>query len=239
MLSPLLMAAALLAAEPATTPTLEEILTRVEETDAARNKAMRRFTCMRRYVITNARFNKRAEVIVKSQWIHPGLKEFQVISESGAASLRKRVLYRMMEGEKETAVATRGQSPITRANYDFRLLGSELLNQRLTYILELKPKLEAKYLLRGRAWVDAADYAVIRMEGTFVKNPSFWTREVRTLLEYAKHGEFWLPVRSHSHTDARLFGASDVTIEYYEHSVEPAAATAAQVHAQPTKTSVP
>ena len=231
MLSPVLMAAALLAAEPAA-PSLDEILTRMEETDAVRNRAMRSFTCMRRYVLTNTRFNKRAELVAKSLWTHPGYKDFQVVSENGSAALRKRVLYRMMEGEKETAVATRGQTPITRAHYEFRLLGTETVNQRLTYVLELKPKLELKYLLRGRAWVDAIDYAVIRMEGTFAKNPSFWTREVRTSLEYTKYGDFWLPVRSHSQTDARLFGTSDVTIEYYDHAVEPTAATA-QVRPQP------
>jgi hypothetical protein len=33
-------------------------------------------------------------------------------------------------------------------------------------------------------------------------------------------------VRSHSETDARLFGRSNVSIDYYEHAVEPAAATA-------------
>jgi hypothetical protein len=225
MLSPVLMAAALLAAEPAT-PSLDEILTRMAETDTARNSAMYRFTCMRRYVATNTRFNKRAEIVVKSLWKHPGYKDFQIVSENGTPTLRKRVIYRMMEGEKETAVATRGQSPISRANYDFRLIGTEMLGERRTYVLELKPKFDHKYLLRGRAWVDASDYAVIRMEGTFAKSPSFWTREVRTLLEYSKFGEFWLPVRSYSQTDARLFGTSDVTIHYYEHSVEPATAAA-------------
>jgi hypothetical protein len=224
MLAPL-MAAAVFAAEPATPP-LDEIVRRMAETDAARTKAMLRFTCMRRYVITNTRFNKRAEVVVKSLWTNPGYKEFEVVSENGTAALRKRVIYRMMEGEKETAVATRGQTPITPANYDFRLLGTETLNERRAWVLELKPKFDHKYLLRGRAWVDATDYAVIRMEGTFAKNPSFWTREVKTLLEYTKFGEFWLPVRSHSQTDARLFGTSDVSIEYYQHAVEPATAGA-------------
>jgi hypothetical protein len=222
MLSPLLLAAALLAAG-SETPPLEEILNRMAETDVVRTKAMRSFTCMRRYVIVNARFNKRAEVVVRSLWTNPGYKEFQIVSESGAPVLRRKILYRMLEGEKETAVATRGQTPISRANYDFRLLGSETVNQRQTYV----------YLLRGKAWVDAADFAVIRMEGIFAKSPSFWTREVKTSLEYAKSGDFWLPVRSHSQTDALLFGSSEVTIDYYDHAVEPATATAQVRAAQP------
>jgi hypothetical protein len=99
----------------------------------------------------------------------------------------------------------------------------------------LKPKFEKRYLIRGKAWVDATDYAVIRMEGTFAKSPSFWAREVKTSLEYTKHGDFWLPVRSRSQTDALLFGSSEVTIEYYDHAVEPATATAQvrAAHADP------
>jgi hypothetical protein len=234
MFPPVLFAAALFAAEPAQ-PSLDEILNRMAETDVVRTKAMRRFTCMRRYVATNLRFNKRAEVVVKSLWTNPGYKEFQIVSEEGTPVLRKKILHRMMEAEKETAVATRGQTPITRANYDFRLLGTEIVNERPTWVLELKPKFEKRYLLRGKAWVDAADYAVIRMQGVFAKNPSFWTREVKTSLEYTKYGDFWLPVRSRSETDAVLFGSSEVTIEYYDHAVEPATATtqARAAHAEP------
>jgi hypothetical protein len=231
MLSPLLMAAALFAAEPPG-PSLDDIVNRMAETDVVRTKAMRRFTCMRRYVIVNERFNKRAEVVVKSLWTTPGYKEFEIVSETGTPALRKKILYRMMDGEKETAVKTKGQSPITRENYDFRLLGREMVNQRLTYVLELKPRSEKRYLIRGKAWVDAADFAVIRMDGVFAKNPSFWTRDVRTSLEYVKSGEFWLPVRSHSQSDSLLFGTSEVTIEYYDHAVEPTTATA-QVRAAP------
>lgn len=234
MLAPGLIAAALFAAESAA-PSLDEILDRMAETDAARTQATHRITCMRRYVVTNARFNKRAELVVKSVWTNPGYKDFEIVSESGTPVLRKKILYRMLEGEKETAIATRGRTPITRANYDFRLLGAETLNQRPAWVLELKPRFEKRYLLRGRAWVDAADFAVIRMEGTCAKNPSFWTREVRMSLEYTKYGEFWLPVRSRSQTDARLFGVSQVIIDYYDHSVEPATATAQARPADPER----
>jgi hypothetical protein len=209
-----------LSAADSVPPTLDRILDQMEATDASRSRSLQRYTCLRKYVLTNARFNKRAEVVAKMVWTAPGSKEFDIISQDGTAALRKMVLNRMMEGEKEASEELHGQTPVTRRNYDFRLTGTDTVQDRLCYVLELTPKRESKYLVRGRAWVDATDFAVIRMEGAFSKNPSFWTRGVTITHEYGKHGDFWLPSSSLSQTKARIFGETKVTIEYSEYRIE-------------------
>jgi hypothetical protein len=192
----------------------------MQVTDGSRARSLQRYTCLRKYVLTNERFNKRAEVVAKMVWTAPGLKEFTIVSQDGTAALRKMVLNRMMDGEKEASEELRGHTPVTRENYQFRLAGTDHVQDRLCYVLELTPKRESKYLLRGRAWVDAKDFAVIRMEGAFSKNPSFWTRGVTITHEYTKYGDFWLPSSSRSETKARIFGDTEVTIDYSDYRIE-------------------
>jgi hypothetical protein len=221
--------AASLTGEPAL-PELNEILDRMESTDRERSLSLDGYTCHRKYVLFNQRFNKRAEVVAHMTWTAPGLKDFKILSESGPAVLRKRILHRMIEGEQQAAAEFGGRTPISRANYTFALVGEDVLDSRPTYLLEVKPKRESPFLIKGRIWVDAGDFAVTKVEGVFAKNPSFWTRAVSTVQEYRKHGDFWLPVASHSRTDARLFGATDVTIDYYDYDVKCCAQAARRHH---------
>jgi hypothetical protein len=46
--------------------------------------------------------------------------------------------------------------------------------------------------MRGTIWVDAEDFAIMRMEGEPAKNLSFWIKSVQFAHKYEKHGSFWL-----------------------------------------------
>jgi hypothetical protein len=66
--------------------------------------------------------------------------------------------------------------------------------------------------------VDAEDYAIIRVDGEPAKSPSFWIKSVHFVHDYDKIGAFWFPVLDHSVTDARIFGATEMTIEYFDYA---------------------
>ena len=68
-----------------------------------------------------------------------------------------------------------------------------MVGDRASYVLEITPQRKESYLFRGRIWVDAEDYALVRAEGNPAKNPSFWTRKSHFVRRYEKHGQFWLP----------------------------------------------
>jgi hypothetical protein len=72
-------------------------------------------------------------------------------------------------------------------------------------------------LFHGRIWVDTEDYALVRADGNPAKNPSFWIKTVHFVHTYEKSGEFWFPVTTESVTEARLFGTTNLTIEYFEY----------------------
>src|ERR1035437_740546 len=87
----------------------------------------------------------------------------------------------------------------------------------------LMPLSNGPYLVRGRAWIDRNDYAVVRIEGLLAKKPSIWVGSPKITQDYAKQGAFWLPVTSSSITDAPIFGRTTLGIQTsaYEVSATP------------------
>jgi hypothetical protein len=211
-------------------PTTGEIVANMMERDSQRQSSLRGYTAARRYVLENARHHKRAEMLVKVECLENGSKEFQTVSEAGWGAARSHVFPKLLESEKEASQPDlRERSRITPENYSFEMVGKESINDRGTYIIEITPKTQNKYLVKGRIWVDANDYAIVRIEGRPAKNPSFWIKSVHFVHTYQKNGPFWLPAADHSVTDARFIGATELTIEYYDYTPKTAALSAREI----------
>jgi hypothetical protein len=131
------------------------------------------------------------------------------------------VIRKMLDAEHEaSARAEREETRITPRNYDFVLVGTEVTDGRSSYVLDISPKTNNRFLVRGRIWVDAEDYAITRIEGTPAKNPSFWTPKIQVVHRYEKVGAFWLPVLNQSRAQVRIFGPTEVTIEYFGYATK-------------------
>ncbi len=188
--------------------------------DDHRLAALQGYTATRRYRLVNHRFHKQGEMTVSMVCSRAGVKTFKVLSESGSGIVRSRVLRKMIEAEAEASQQSgREQHRILPRNYDFRLIGMGTSAGRPSYVLEIAPKTRNKFLIRGRIWVDAEQYAITRFEGSPAKNPSFWTRSIQVVHHYGRAGPFWLPVSNVSHAEARIFGRTDVTIDYFDYLV--------------------
>jgi hypothetical protein len=83
----------------------------------------------------------------------------------------------------------------------------------------VEPRTKDKFLYRGRIWVDAEDFAVVRLEAEPAKNPSFWTKKAEIVQVYMKVSDFWLPAYNHSVTAIRLGGHAELTIEYKDYEI--------------------
>ena len=202
-----------------TPPAAEEIVTRMAAHDLARQASIEGYAGMRRYVLENHKFHKRAEMLVQVQGDRDGTKHFDVVSEDGWGGARKHVLIKMLESEMETSrPEMRAGTKLTPENYEFEFVGTERVGDRAAYVLEIRPKRKEKYLFQGRIWVDAEDYALARAEGKPAKKPSFWTKSVDFVQIYQKCGSLWFPLTTQSVTEAHIFGATDVTIEYFEYT---------------------
>jgi outer membrane lipoprotein-sorting protein len=221
LLSVFLLMSALSAAaqDSPTNPTADEIVTRMTAHDLARQSFVEGYSGMRRYVLENQKYHKRAEMLVQVQGDKDGTKHLEVVSEDGWKAAHKYVLHKMLESEMEVSrPEKRASARLIPENYDFALVGTELVAGRTAFVLEVRPKRNEHYLFEGRIWVDAGDYALARAEGKPAKKPSFWTKSIHFVQIYQKCGPVWLPLSTQSVTDARLVGVTDVSIEYFDYA---------------------
>ena len=215
----LLPAPAAAADEFPSLPTAEEIVARMGIQDLQRQVSIEGYAGLRRYVLDNQHLHKRAEMLVQVQGDPDGTKHFEVVSEEGWKAAHKHVLRKMLESESETShPEARAKTRINPENYDFKMVGTEVIDGRTAYVLEVSPKRKEKHLFRGRIWVDAEDYALARAEGQPAKNPSFWTKSTHFVQIYQKSGLLWFPRSTQSVTEAHIFGTTDVNIEYFDYA---------------------
>jgi outer membrane lipoprotein-sorting protein len=207
--------------DPATQslPAAEEVVSRMAASDLHRQSSIDGYAGMRRYVLENRKLQKRAEMLVKVKGDADGTKHFEIVSEDGWKSANSHVLRKMLESETETSrPQVRATSKLNFTNYEFEILRVEVLAGRTAYVLNVKPKRSEKYLFQGLIWVDAEDYALVRAEGSPAKNPSFWTKSTHFVQLYKKAGPLWFPLSTQSVTEARIFGTTDVNIEYFDYA---------------------
>ena len=197
----------------------DEVIRKMLAHDAMREGAIGGYTGNREYLLVNRGFNRRAEMQVRVYCEHDGSKHFQVLSEDGWESANKHVLSEMLAVESASSYPdARPKSRINFENYSFEMVDRDvLLDGRDTYVVDVIPKRKDKSLFRGRIWVDAEDFALARVEGEPARNPSLWTRKVHFVQEYRKAGNYWFPVRTTSVTDAHVFGATEVSIRYFDY----------------------
>lgn len=202
-------------------PSADDVVAKMMALDNERQATFHGYTAYRRYVLDNQRFHKRAEMVVRITCLQNGSKQFDTISETGWGGARKHVLSKLLEAEVEASQpGFRERSRITPKNYTFEMVGVQTLDGHTVYVMTILPKTPNKYLMRGRIWVDAEEYAIVRIEGQPAKNPSFWIKSVQFVHNYEKSGSFWLPVSDRSETEARIFGSTEVTIEYFNYKLD-------------------
>ena len=78
-------------------------MTRMGSRDLQRQVSIAGYAGMRRYVLDNQNFHKRAEMLVQVQGDPDGTKHFEVVSEEGWKAAHKHVLRKMLESESETS----------------------------------------------------------------------------------------------------------------------------------------
>lgn len=159
-------------------------------------------------------------MVVGVTYLSPGKREFVIQSETGSRLIIDKVLKNLLEAEKEESrPKSERQSALTDANYRFTLIGQEKGPSGAVYVLEVEPRRKDKFLYRGRIWVDAGDFAVVRLKAEPAKSPSIWTKKADIDEVYAKVSDFWLPARNHSVSAIRLGGRADLTIEYTNYEI--------------------
>ncbi len=202
--------------------TTEQVVSNLVRRNAERAEALRSFHAMRSYQLNFRGFtvSKDSSMLVDARYDAPASKQFTIVKEDGSRLLLDRVLHKLLESEQEALTPeNRDRVGLTPANYDFKLIGSEAMPSGPAYMLQVEPKTHNKFLYRGRVWVDAHDFAVVRIVAQPSKNPSFWIKQSDIEHTYRKVGDFWLPEKNHTVTQVRLGGRSELTILYNDYKI--------------------
>lgn len=207
--------------QAATLP-LDQVVKNLEQKNAQRTAALEQFEGRRIYRMQYRGFpsDRDAEMVVKVSYRAPNSKQFSVESQTGSKFILNHVFKKLLEGEQEAAKGdNRHQTALTRENYNFELAGYETTPEGGRYILTLLPRTNNRFLYRGKVWVDAKDFAVVRIEGEPGKNPSFWIKKTEIAHNYVKVENFWLPAGNHTESVIRLGGKATLSIEYQDYKI--------------------
>jgi hypothetical protein len=201
-------------------PSAEDVVAKMMQLDAQRQSQLTGYTAIRHYIAVNK--SRRAEMLVRVTCDSSGAKQFSILSEEGTGSIRKRVFHKLLSEETEASRhGTRNSTRLIPANYDFQFMGQENLETGPAYLLQVSPKTANKYLIDGKIWVDANDYSIVRIEGQPARNPSFWVHSVHFVHTYEKVGPFWFASATHTQSEIRIFGSSELTIENSDYTLNP------------------
>lgn len=219
--------------------TADQVVRNLVEMNRHRLEALQSYRGKRIYHVDYQGFPgaRSAEMVVSVKYVSPAQKEFTIQSATGSNVIVEKVFHKLLEAEKEALDAENQRtSALTQENYCFKLVGYESGPSGAMYVLTVTPRKNEKYLYRGRIWVDADDFAVVRLEAEPAKNPSFWTKKAEIVQEYTKVSDFWLPARNHSMTAVRLGGHAELTIEYMDYQITGARRVA---NLSPSRTTAP
>ncbi len=204
----------------------EEIAKKLQQRNAQRAAALEEFNGTRVYRMQYRGFpsDRDAEMVVNVTYHAPSTKNLQWCPQSGSKFIIDHVFKKLLEGEQEAAnEENRRNTALSTENYDFTSAGYEATPEGAQYVLNLLPKTKNKFLYRGKIWVDAKDFAVVRIEGEPAKNPSFWIKKTEVKHRYVKVNDFWLPAENRTESVIRLGGMAILSIEYKDYKITKAA----------------
>ena len=189
---------------------LQEILSRLAQTQVQNRNHVRPYTVSREYRLYAGDSNQsESQVLAEVSFIPPGSKEY-AIKESEGSGQGPRVVRKVLAHEQEMA-ADWERTALTHDNYDFQLAGMGVSDGHRCYVLIMSPKRDSKDLIRGRAWVDAENFNVRKMEGELAKSPSWWVKRVQLTLTFNEVQGLWLQTAARAAADVRLVGKRVLT----------------------------
>jgi outer membrane lipoprotein-sorting protein len=204
----------------------DQVARKLQERNALRAAALDQFSSTRIYHMQYRGFpsDRDAEMVVKVTYRAPNSKQFHVVSQTGSKFVIEHIFKKLLESEQEdTNDENRAHTELNTDNYDFTSAGYELTANGPQYVLNLLPKNQNKFLYRGKIWVDAKDFAVVRIEAEPARNPSFWIKKTEIRHRYVKVNDFWLPAENHTESTVRLGGRASLWIEYKDYKITKAA----------------
>jgi len=194
-------------------PSADEIVDRVDKVDLEASSRLKSYSSIRRYVISTPRSTKPSEMTVRMTYAPDQGKNFEIVSMQNVEGIQRRILQKILDGERDASrKKTSEDIRISPRNYHVGMLGTEQKHGTLCYVLAMKPKRKSKFLLEGKAWVNAQDYGMIAIEGRPSDRISFWVGRPDVVQTFEKVGPVWMMSTNRSIADVKFIGRSTLAI---------------------------
>lgn len=200
----------------------DDVVARMLEHNRLRNEQLRQYSAVRTYEIRNSEGKLAAQAVVRVDYQAPDRKTFKKTSEKGSGLVRHLVFDRLIQSESETSSGREHRnSAITTANYTFTLSGEEDVGPYHCFVLEAAPKSREKYLFEGKIWINAQDFAIVKIAGHPAKKPSFWVNRADFVRRYQRIDGFWLPYRDETYVEVKVYGRRVFTVDHQQYVINP------------------
>jgi hypothetical protein len=164
----------------------------------------------------NEKFNQEAWIDAWTE-LDEGAFTFEITNERGSEYIRTKVLRTLLTREQELVNnGEAGRADITHENYQF---GEPTAEPDGFRYVPLKPKRKDVLLVNGRMVLNPDGTALLRVEGTLAKNPSFWTSHVNIVREFATVDGVRVPVATATIAKLKLAGEAQMDVRYEYESV--------------------
>jgi hypothetical protein len=185
-----------------TTATADTIVANMVSAYAENRTHLRPYVLTRRYLVFKSGQQK-SKVIAAIIYLPPEANTFEIRESTGGKA--EGVVRKLLDKEMQLARDFQA-SGFNITNYEFEMLGEEVLAGADCYVLAIHPKRKSKDLLDGKIWVDKDLYMVRRVQGRPMKMPSWWVKEVTFTVNYGSLEGMWLQIGSSGEAQVRLAG---------------------------------
>ena len=169
--------------------------------------------------------SQRGAFELQRSFVAPNTLTFKPIRYTGDSFVKTNVIARILQSEVD--YVTKGESAqtaLTPANYKFSYKGDRELNGKDVRVFQVKPRHKRAGLFKGYIYLDTISGSLVRSEGSIVKSPSFFIRNIQFVQDYTDIDGYTLPVQLHTTAKARFVGPAVADIFHRQYQPLPVAA---------------
>jgi hypothetical protein len=164
-----------------------------------------------------------SEMLVRTTYRKQQGKSFEILSQSGSAFWRNEVLSTLLSNEKHMSLPGNVETAlITSANYEMTLdaKGREQINGRDCLVLDITPRRASQFLIKGKVWVDARDFAIVLLKGRASKSAFFLASAAEVARQYDEVKGLPMATHVQAISNSSLLGQTVVKIDYTDYQVD-------------------
>jgi hypothetical protein len=138
---------------------------------------------------------------------------YEITSQEGSELIQRKVLIAALETEQRALSGGDSRAAaLTPDNYEF----TSVINDQDDLVkVDVRPRRKHVMLIDGSMFLRNESAELVRLEGEPSRRPSFWTRRVYIVREYARIEGVHVPVAMRSTADVLIAGASTFSMTYH------------------------